>query len=208
MFDKKNSNQKTLNPQDKLKTWKQQGKCVCCGKNAHPKGEVCPHRSTLCHKWGIKGHISPVCAQPSSKSGTKVTNHSRQVNQANYTFVNATYGPRATPRQKMSFQNSNHQFWLDVIPDSGSSRFIFGKKLLDQQGVKFTPNLEELYNASNNPMTVNDSVQLTATFHGKSKLIEGFVSEDLKDQVLLLWYDAEDLGSLSITRFSSLGNPS
>ena len=108
----------------------------------------------------------------------------------------------------MSFQNSNHQFWHDVIPDSGSSRTIFGKNLLDQQGIKFEPNLdaEELYNASNNPMTVNGSVQLTVTFHGKSKLIEGLVSEDLKDQVLLLWYDAEDLGSLSITRFSSLGN--
>ena len=57
-------------------------------------------------------------------------------------------------------------------------------------------------------MTVNGSVQLTVTFHDKSKLIEGLVSEDLKDQVLLSWYDAEDIGSLSITRFSSSGNPS
>ena len=56
-------------------------------------------------------------------------------------------------------------------------------------------------------MTVNGTVQLTATFNGKSKLINGLVSEDLKDNVLLSWYDAEDLGSLSITRFASLGNP-
>ena len=110
----------------------------------------------------------------------------------------------------MPFQNSKKDSLHDVIPDSGSSRKIFSKGLLDKQGIKYEPNLdsEELYNASSNPMTVNGTVQLTATFNGKSKLIEGFVSEDLKDQVLLLWYDAEDLGSLSITRFSSLGNPS
>ena len=39
----------------------------------------------------------------------------------------------------------------------------------------FEPNLdaEELYNASNNPMTVNGTVLLTATFNGKTKLING-----------------------------------
>ena len=56
-------------------------------------------------------------------------------------------------------------------------------------------------------MTVNGTVQLTATFNGKSKQIDGLVSEDLKDHILLSWFDAEDLGSLTITRFTSLGNP-
>ena len=92
----------------------------------------------------------------------------------------------------MSFQNSKIDFWHDVIPDSGSSRTIFGKGLLDKQGIKYEPNLdsEELYNASSNPMTVNGTVQLTATFNGKSKLIDGLVSEDLKDKILLSWFDA------------------
>ena len=81
----------------------------------------------------------------------------------------------------MSFQNSNIQFWHEVIPDSGSSRTIFGKSLLNKKGIKFEPNLdsEELYNASSNPMTVNGTVKLTTTFNGKSKLIDGLVSEDL-----------------------------
>ena len=56
-------------------------------------------------------------------------------------------------------------------------------------------------------MTVNGTAQLTITFNGKSKLVDGLVSEDLKDQVLLSWYDSEDLGALSITRFASLGKP-
>ena len=112
-------------------------------------------------------------------------------------------------RRKMPFQNSKKDSLHDVIPDSGSSRKIFSKGLLDKQGIKYEPNLdsEELYNASSNPMTVNGTVQLTATFNDKSKLIDGLVSEDLKDEILLSWFDAEDLGSLSITTFASLGNP-
>ena len=210
VFDKKNSYQKPSSTQDKLKALKQQGKCVRCGKNNHSKGETCPHKSTVCHKCGIKGHISPVCAQSNPKSKARVVSQTKQANQSNYTFAGATHGPRRTPRQKMSFQNSNIQFWHEVIPDSGSSRTIFGKSLLNKKGIKFEPNLdsEELYNASSNPMTVNGTVKLTTTFNGKSKLIDGLVSEDLEDEVLLSWYDAEDLGSLSITRFASLGNPS
>ena len=199
------SSQKPPTGQDKLKALKQQGKCVRCGKKAHEKGSECPHRNTTCHKCGIKGHISPVCAKNGTNSG-KSHYSTKKVNTANYTFVGAVYGPRATPRQKVSFQSSTTQFYHDCVPDSGSSRTIFGKNLLDSQGIKIEPNLdsEELYNASNSPMTVNGKVQLTATFQGKSKLIDGLVSEDLKDQVLLSWYDAEDLGSLSITRFTPL----
>ena len=109
----------------------------------------------------------------------------------------------------MSIQNVKQCFFHEVIPDSGSSRTIFGKELLDAQGIQFEPNFdsEELFNASNNPMTVNGTAQLTITFNGKSKLVDGLVSEDLKDQVLLSWYDSEDLGALSITRFASLGKP-
>ena len=57
-------------------------------------------------------------------------------------------------------------------------------------------------------MCVNGTVQLMATFNGKSKLIDSLVLEDLQNEVLLSLYDAENLGSISITRFDSLGNPS
>ena len=49
-------------------------------------------------------------------------------------------------------------------------------------------------------MTVNGTVQLTATFQGKSTRVDALVSEDLKDTVLLSWYDAEEIGSISIAR--------
>ena len=54
-------------------------------------------------------------------------------------------------------------------------------------------------------MTVNGTAQLTVSFNGESKLVDDLVSEDLKDQIFLSWYDSEDLGALSITRFASLG---
>ena len=57
--------------QNKLNSLRQQGKCVGCGKKAHSKGQVCPHKAATCHKCGLKGHIAPVCAQPAPKSFTK-----------------------------------------------------------------------------------------------------------------------------------------
>ena len=177
------------------------------------KPDLCPHQNTTRHNCGVKGHISPVCAK--SQNGTnpqKSQNHANQTNTANYTFAGSTYvhGPRPTPRQSISFQNCSKMFEHDVIPDSGSSQTIIAKNLLEKHGINFEPNHEneELFNASSNSMTVNGTVQLTATFYGKSALIDALVSEDLKDTILLSWYDAEELGSLSITRYVGLGDPS
>ena len=59
------------------------------------------------------------------------------------------------------------------------------------------------------PMDDNEDIfrYINEESDGKSKQIDGLVSEDLKDHILLSWFDAEDLGSLTITRFTSLGNP-
>ena len=213
-FVNQNSGKKTVQKNqsqtgnNKLNILKQQGKCFRCGRKLHPTGEVCPHRNTKCHNCGVTGHISPVCAKgPQNNSKQKPRNQARQTNVAN--FAMATIGSKPTPRQRMSFQDYNHEFTHDVIPDSGSSRTIFAKDLLDKHGICFQPNHsnEELFNASNNPMTVNGTVELTATFYGKSKRLYGLVSEDLKNNILLSWHDAENLGSISITRLCDLDDP-
>ena len=110
----------------------------------------------------------------------------------------------------MSFQDSTHEFKHDVIPDTGSSRTIIAKSILQKEGIPFEPNSEneELFNASGDSMKVNGNISLTVTYNGKSKLVDGLVSEDLNDVVLLSWFDAEDLGSISITRFDLLRKPS
>ena len=110
----------------------------------------------------------------------------------------------------MSFHDSDHHFKHQVTPDTGASKTIFAKNILDGQNIKISPKPDalELYTAAGEPMTVNGQVQLTATFKGKSKLIDGLVSEDLTNEILMSWYDCEDIGSVSITRLVSLQHPS
>ena len=102
----------------------------------------------------------------------------------------------------MSFQDYNKHFFHDVIPDTGSSRTIFAKNVLDSHNIKFDPNIngEELYNASKTAMVVNGTVNLTTNYNGRNQLIEGLVSEDIEDTILLSWHDAEKLGSITINR--------
>ena len=110
----------------------------------------------------------------------------------------------------MSFHDSDHQFSHQVTPDTGASKTIFVKDIIDKHKIKISPKPEnlDLYTAAGKPMTVNGRVQLTATFKDKSKLVEGLVSEDLANEILMSWYDCEDLGSVSITRLVTLQYPS
>ena len=109
----------------------------------------------------------------------------------------------------MTFHTSDHQFTHQVTPDTGASKTIFAKNIIDMQKILISPKPDslELYTAAGEPMTVNGQVQLTATFKGKSKLIDALVSEDLTNEILMSWYDCEDLGSVSITRLVSLQHP-
>ena len=110
----------------------------------------------------------------------------------------------------MSFHDSDHQFSHQVTPDTGASKTIFAKNIIDKHNIKISPRPDnlDLYTAAGEPMTVNGQVQLTATFKDKSKLIEGLVSDDLKNEILMSWYDCEDLGSVLITRSVTLEYPS
>ena len=62
VFDKKPKGQRDkkqpLTVSEKLNAMKKQGKRIRCGKNAHYKGEVCPHKNTQCHNCGNKSHFS------------------------------------------------------------------------------------------------------------------------------------------------------
>ena len=47
----------------KIKFLREKRKCVRCGEDMHSKDTPCPHKTTTCHKCGIIGHISSVCAR-------------------------------------------------------------------------------------------------------------------------------------------------
>ena len=111
----------------------------------------------------------------------------------------------------MTFKNNNGgSFDYKITPDSGATRTIFSKTILEKYGIKFGRNTsdEKLFNASMKPMAVNGIVHLTANFNGKSKEINGLVTKDLQDIILISWYDAEDLGSISIARNVTMEMPS
>ena len=215
------SNRQIANP--KLDSLAKQGKCFRCGRKMHSKGQKCPHKNSKCHICGIFGHIAPVFAKPTnssnsrsqsrhnSRSNSPSRNRTHSITEKNVTHVtfNRT-GPKPTPKQWMTFGNKFKTFGHKITPDSGSTRTIFAKDVLDKHKIPYKPNTsnETLFNASKKPMIVNGIVDLTAKFNGNSKHINGLVSEDLKDTILLSWYDAEDLGSLSITRNISEEKPS
>ena len=87
----------------------------------------------------------------------------------------------------MSFHDSDHHFSHQVTPDTGASKTIFAKNIIDKHNIKILPKPDnlDLYTAAGELMTVNGQVQLTATFKDKSKLIEGLVSEDLTNEILM-----------------------
>ena len=211
----------------KLDTLAKEGRCFRCGRKFHEKGETCPHRSSKCNKCGVTGHISPVCAN-SSKSKFKPPSRfqSRNPSRSSSPVRNQTHlatgnsnitrhicdfsGPKPTPKQWMTFQGENNgSFGYKITPDSGATRTIFSKNILDKYGIKYGENIskEELFNASMKPMAVNGIVHLTANFNGRSKMINGLVTEDLYDTILISWYDAEELGSISIARNVTMEMP-
>ena len=54
---------RSLSGSAKIKFLRENGKCVRCGYDKHPKDTTCPYLNTPCHKCGTIGHISPVCAK-------------------------------------------------------------------------------------------------------------------------------------------------
>ena len=222
---KTSQNYRNQGSNSKLDSLAKQNKCFRCGRKNHVKGEKCPHKSSKCHNCGGFGHISPVCfkskdnekSRPSSRYTSRYNSPERnQTHMATSTnnithIVHDSYGPRPTPKQWMTFTNAkNKSFGHNTTPDSGATRTIFSKNILDRKRIAYNPNIsnEKLFNASMEPMTVNGTVDFTVTFNGNSKKITALVTNDLKDTILLSWYDAEDLGSISITRNISVEKPS
>ena len=75
----------------------------------------------------------------------------------------------------MTFTQKSKSFDYEITPDSGSTRTILAKNILDKYKIPYKPNTfnETLFNASKKPMTVNGIVDLTAKFNGNSKQING-----------------------------------
>ena len=190
------------------------GLCTRCGiKKKH--GD-CKAKNDVCNGCGQKGHWKPACynssssrSRANSRSGSR--QNSRQTSPEPsgdqqtkiIRLAKKTTRKDETPRQRMIFEPFVGQnFEIDVVPDSGTTKTIFAYDVIRKHGVGIDPNEDEdrLFNASDKPMNVAGTVQIKTTFQGKTKVVHGLVSKDLKDEVLVSWKDCEDLGSMFITR--------
>ena len=109
--------------------------------------------------------------------------------------------PRSTPGA------SPFVFKKKCLSDSGCSRSVISKDLLDRYGIKYEPNIlnERLVAAGGGELHVNGTVALEATFYtdklgnSKSCFIDFLVSDSLYDEVIISWYNAQSVGALKIS---------
>ena len=93
------------------------------------------------------------------------------------------------------------------MSDSGCSRSIVSKDVLDRYGIKYEPNTlgERLLAAGGTPLHVNGRVVLEGTFYTdklgnkKSCFMDCLVSDSLFDEIIISWKDATTVGALKIS---------
>ena len=98
-------------------------------------------------------------------------------------------------------------FKKKCLSDSGCSRSIISKDILDHYGIKYEPNTlgERLLAAGGTPLHVNGRITLEGTFYTdklgnkKSCYMDCLVSDSLYDEIIISWKDATTVGALKIS---------
>ena len=105
-----------------------------------------------------------------------------------------------TPHLKLCFRKNRKQFNFAVTPDTGATRTIIAKNILDRHAVTFSKTDEKLFNASGSRMACEGSVKFRVShvdFSGPTSTVHALISSDLRDEILLSWHDMMSLGILS-----------
>ena len=93
------------------------------------------------------------------------------------------------------------------LSDSGCSRTVIAKNVLQRQGIKFDINVlgERLLTAAGHDLQVNGIITLEGGFkneHGitKTTYMHCLVSDSIKDEIIISSFNAEAVGSLTIAK--------
>ena len=93
------------------------------------------------------------------------------------------------------------------LSDSGCSRTVIAKNVLQRQGIKFDKNVlgERLLTAGGHDLQVNGIITLEGGFkneHGitKTTYMHCLVSDSIKDEIIISSFNAEAVGSLTIAK--------
>lgn len=88
------------------------------------------------------------------------------------------------------------------LSDSGCTKSVFAKNELDMNNFRFKPNLknERLLAAGDHELKVCGIVDALFTYNGRTKLMQGLVTPDLTNEIIVSRRDAENIGTLSLNR--------
>ena len=138
-----------------------------CGNSSNPKSKPATRFQSRNQSRFQSRNQSRFQSRNHSGSSSPTMNQTQQATGASniINHICDFSGPKPTPKQWMTFKdNQNGSFGYKITPDSGATRTIFSKNILEKYGITFgqnTPN-EKLFNASMKPMAVNGIVHLTA----------------------------------------------
>jgi hypothetical protein len=104
---------------------------------------------------------------------------------------------RPTPLFNADFVTTDgkKRFTFRATPDSGATRTIFAKNILKQYGIKWEPTTSSLVMADDSAMDTTGRVKLRVESHSNHE-INGLVSADLSNEILISWHDLKNMGIL------------
>ena len=105
-------------------------------------------------------------------------------------------GNAPTPKLdlQLSTEDGTRRFVFAVTPDSGATRTVFAYDVIRRQGLHPCRDGRIVLEAANGEvMSCVGTVKLRATLNGVTTTINGIVSKDLHDEVLLSWHDLREL---------------
>ena len=158
---------------------------------------------TVHHVFMTNATPAHLLSQP-SEGGTRYRTPASEWLPERATYVR--HGTIATPRIKLEFfqhgGNQNITFVAKTIPDTGSSRSIYGRNFVDKYNLivdeSEAAKAHRLYNASGERMQIRGIVDLQAQYSGRMIYIDGLVTEQDMAAPLISWHDLTQLGICSL----------
>jgi transposase InsO family protein len=198
------------------------GRCWRCGNKEHAAGN-CPKKASDCKCDFCKreGHLRTVCFDEMKKKGgparSAATSAAASEEPPPYSSSESDGGEvetcarvpcraagspnRPTPTLAARFGVGDRRFSAQLTPDSGTTRTVVSKSLLDRAGVPYQQTAARLFVANDTPMNVTGCAVITTYKLGGVKYrtpveLRALVSSELNEDILASWHDLVQLGVL------------
>jgi len=198
------------------------GRCLACGDRNHKFSECTKREKLFCEKCKKKFHSASVClggahpwsrrsrsraqsrrssrsppASPNSRQKPKdKPEKNADTSKAASVRVNAVQHKNIpTPLIQLAFLQGKARFTFSCLPDTGCSSSIFGLSVVKSHKLKInTSSKGNLVAANGSQMACSGSVQVQATYKGRTTTLNALVSPALDNEVLISWFDLISLG--------------